>query len=219
MPRWILVFLFSISGMLITSVIFFSFVVYSQQRQIYQLNSRLTNQVSQPSSIVNNVTSLAQIDQLSRQVELLSAQLSSLSSQVNKTAKPSQKSSEVPKANQGVKEYSIFMGSGSTVSREWVDINSASVRLDTSKYTSIKEIRFEAALSILGGEVSVRLKNKTTSGVYYDTIMSHNTSTSTWKTSAPLSLPSGDFEYIVQLKSSSGELAKVDGSRIKIILN
>ena len=111
------------------------------------------------------------------------------------------------------------MGSGSTVSREWVDINSALVKVDTSKYSSIKEIRFETSLSILGGEVSVRLKNKTTGGVFYDSTMSHNTSTSTWKTSAPLSLPNGEFEYIVQLKSSSGELAKVEGSRIKIILN
>ena len=218
MPRWILAFLLAISGMLITSVIFFSFVVYSQQQQIAQLNARLINQ-TKPPMIANGIDFQPDDNQLSARIDLLSTQLSSLSAQVNQPAKTNQKIAPAAKANEGVKEYSIYMGSGSTVSREWVDINSALVKVDTSKYSSIKEIRFETSLSILGGEVSVRLKNKTTGGVFYDSTMSHNTSTSTWKTSAPLSLPNGEFEYIVQLKSSSGELAKVDGSRIKIILN
>jgi len=205
--------------MLITSVIFFSFVVYSQQKQISLLSHQFVTQPSSPAIAANGEVAEQKINQLQDRIDLLSAQVSSLSSQLNRTDKTSQKSVAVPKATDGVKEYSLYLGSGSSVSREWLDINSALLKLDTSKYTAIKEIRFEAALSILGGEVSVRLKNKTTGGVYYDSTMSHNTSASTWKTSSPISLPSGEFEYVVQLKSSSGELAKLDGSRIKIILN
>ena len=77
---------------------------------------------------------------------------------------------------------------------------------------------FEAALSIIGGEAHARLINKTTGGVLYDSEISNNTYISQWKTSTPISLPMGNGQYMVQLHSTSGEMANLDGSRLHIFL-
>lgn len=116
------------------------------------------------------------------------------------------------------KEILIYLGSGSTNNRDWTDIPAALATLNTNNYQKIKAVYFEAALSIIGGEAHARLINQTTGGVLYDSEIFNNTYVSQWKTSTPISLPMGDGQYMVQLKSSSGEMANLDGSRLHIFL-
>lgn len=123
-----------------------------------------------------------------------------------------------PKTSTGVKETFLYMGTGSTTSREWVTIDSASITFNPATYGKVKEIRFEAALSIISGEVSARLINTTTGAIYYDSSVTHNKSASEWKTSGAISLPPGNATYAVQLRSSNGERASLDGARLKIVV-
>lgn len=131
-----------------------------------------------------------------------------------------EKRSPAPAAKQtnGIKETFLYMGTGSSVSREWTTIDSASITFNPLTYGTIKEIRFEAGLSIISGEVSARLLNKSTGAVYYDSTVIHNKSQSEWKTSPPIYLPTGNATYAVQLRSSNGERANLDGARLKIMV-
>lgn len=124
----------------------------------------------------------------------------------------------VAKSTNGIKETFLYMGTGSSTSREWTTIDSASITFNPSTYGNIKEVRFEAGLSIISGEVSARLINKNSGAVYYDSTVTHNLSASEWKTSAPIYLPSGSATYAVQLRSSNGERANLDGARLKIMV-
>ncbi len=116
------------------------------------------------------------------------------------------------------REYYVYVGSGSTTSREWTDLTGTTVAIDTNFYDPIQSVTFEAALSILGGEARARLVNQTTGAILASTEVFHNTSTSLWKSSSPFSLQTGNNTYLVQLRSSSGEKAQLDGARIKIIV-
>ena len=161
--------------------------------------------VAAPASPSSQLSFQAQLNELSEKVAALENQ------------KPTS-STTVVKTESSVKETLLYMGTGRTTSRDWTTIDSAAVMLDTSFYGKIKEIRFEAALSILSGEVYARLINKDTGAIYYESQVSHNQSTSEWKTSSAVNLPRGKYNYAVQLRSSNNDEAKLDGARLKILV-
>lgn len=115
-----------------------------------------------------------------------------------------------------LKEQTVYLGSGSSNNTNWTDIESAAVELNAGNYPGIKHVFFEATLSIVGGEASARLKNKTTGGVIYLSEVTHNSSTPTVKLSAPFWLSGGSNEYIVQIRSSSNEKVVLDGARLRL---
>lgn len=152
----------------------------------------------------------AELTKLQASVDDLAARLSALE---NKQAPPTSRPTAAT-----VKETLLYLGTGSTTSREWTNIESAAVTVDTAQYGTIQEVRFEAALSIISGEVYARLADKTSGAVYYDSQVSHNKSSSEWKTSSPIKLAAGKHTYVVQLRSSNGERANLDGARLKIMV-
>ena len=109
----------------------------------------------------------------------------------------------------------IFLGSATTTSNSWVDTGQET-SLYSGHYPDNVNCYFEASLSIIGGEAWARLKNKTTGVVISVTEINHNNSTVTWKNSSAFKLHPGNNNYVVQLKSTSGETANLVGARIKI---
>ena len=107
----------------------------------------------------------------------------------------------------------IYLGSATTNHRDWTKTG-VEVTLNSAEYPQGTQARFEAGLKIIGGEASARLINKTTGAIISITEVSHNTNTTTWKGSTPFKLHSGTNIYAVELRSSSGETAELDGSRI-----
>src|SRR5579859_117206 len=168
--------------------------------------------VTTPATSVPDSSTLSQVQQLRKDLSSLTTRLAQLETKLDATprAKTTTKSS--------LKEITIFLGSGSTYSRDWVAIPSAVANFDPSSYSKIKSIYFEAALSIVGGEAHARLVNLTTGGVFYSSELSNNTSVSKWSSAGPLYLQSGNNQYEVQLKSTSGEKASLDGARLHIFL-
>ncbi len=151
--------------------------------------------------------------------ELLS-RIEELESQVEALQKSSGgRTTVINSANDGVKEFSIFLGSGDSSSTTWSDIDGLQAKIDLSKYSNIKEIRFEGSLSIVGGEARARLYNKTTSQPIVESEIMHNTNTATFKTSGNIHLQQGENLYVVQIRSSSGERAYLSGGRVTIIVD
>jgi hypothetical protein len=111
----------------------------------------------------------------------------------------------------------LYLGTGSTVSREWTTIPGASLTLKQSQYPGLKRIRFEASLAIVGGEAQARLVETKTGAVFDTTTVIHNTNVSTWQYSSILSLASLDHEFAVQLRSTSGELARLEAARLTLM--
>lgn len=109
----------------------------------------------------------------------------------------------------------IYLGSASTTSTDWVD-TPAAVQLNAGDYPGDVHTVFEANLSIAGGEVWARLKNKTTGAILSVTEIFHNNTPAVWKSSGNWQLHSGNNNYVVQLKSSSGETANLFSARIRI---
>jgi hypothetical protein len=115
-----------------------------------------------------------------------------------------------------IKEQTVYIGSGSSSSTNWTDIDSAVIELNSANYSNLNRVIFEANLSIIGGEAYARLKNKTTGQVIEISTVSHNNSTSTQKLSGSFGLTSGSNEYVVQLRSSSNEKVILDGARLRL---
>jgi hypothetical protein len=111
----------------------------------------------------------------------------------------------------------LFLGSGSTINRDWTTIPGASVSFKTSEYPGLSNARFEAALGIVGGEAQARLIEKSTGAILDITTVFNNTDTSTWKYSPVFSLSAGDHELVVQLRSTSGEVARLEGARLTLM--
>lgn len=109
----------------------------------------------------------------------------------------------------------IYLGSANTNQKDWIETGQE-VTINSADYPSNVSTTFEAGLSIVGGEAWARLKNKTTGAVMSVTEVFHNTSTTTWKSSPSFKLHSGNYAYVVELKSTSGETANLAGARVVI---
>ncbi|MGD9129584.1 MAG: hypothetical protein PVJ09_03805 [Candidatus Woesebacteria bacterium] len=161
-----------------------------------------------------------QVQENKASIASLAAEIQDLKSRITALEKKPAAKSTIPQssAQPAVKEYFVYLGTGSTTSREWTDMSSAVAYINSSNYPKVKNIELQAALSIIGGEVHARLINKTTGHIFHNSEIFHNTSSSTWKSSPALALTAGNNQYMVQIKSTSGEKAQLDGSRIKIVI-
>lgn len=180
---------------------------------VHSLSSYAPSTLS-PTIDTPSPTPLATTDftQLTARITTLEKTLASLPSPTP------QKSTTIYNTAQTAKEYIIYLGTGSTSNREWTEQSGTVADINLNNYPHSKSVTFEAGLSILGGDAHARLVNKTTGAVYYNTDVMHNTGTAMWKTSSPIQLPSGKSTYIVQLRSTSGEMANLIGSRLRIVL-
>lgn len=184
-------------------------------------NQKNTTQVIQEQAITTTPTPIA--SPVMGKTDLDAFKLSVLASQAAELEKRLTllENKKVPASNtikNAARETVLYMGTGSSTSRDWTAIDAAGITFDISSYGKVKEVRFEAALSIISGEVSARLMNKTTGAVYYNSAVMHNKSSSEWRTSSAIQLPSGNNQYVVELRSSNNERANLDGSRLKILV-
>lgn len=187
---------------------------------IYSTDGKTVIQSADTSSISGQLETLyKKSDDLQTQIDTQGENIAALQKDVNALQKSTTTSSSVAPSTttSGVKEYSLFIGSGSSSSLQWQDIDSAVIIVNSDNYPNISEVKFEVALSILGGNAYARLVNQANGQVIANSEVSHNTSTSTWKASSPISLNSGTTTYIVQLRSSSGEKVSMNGARIRIV--
>lgn len=114
------------------------------------------------------------------------------------------------------REFILPLGSGSTDNRDWTPITAASVEFNPAKYQPLRKIRFEAAGSIISGEVHVLLTDITHNVTYYNAELIFNSSTPTWKRSQPITLSSSPSQLQVQILSTNGEMAVLNDSRLVV---
>jgi len=115
-----------------------------------------------------------------------------------------------------IREVFLPMGGGNTDNRDWTTMTGAQIMFDPRKFGQIVSVRFEAAGYIIGGEVHARLIDVTNNVIYYNTELVFNQSSADWKRSSSFAIPNSPVTYQVQLRSSSGETAYLQDSRLVI---
>lgn len=119
------------------------------------------------------------------------------------------------------KEIFIPIGSGSTKSGTFADLSGLEVTIDTTKYSQIESVVFEATLWVEGGNgrAWAKLKNVSDNNPFIEGQISSVSSTGELKTSGNIPIPTGSKKYGVQAKSDiTNFAAHIDNARIKITL-
>jgi len=124
---------------------------------------------------------------------------------------------KLPVSTSSPQEQVIFMGSGQTTERDWTTMTGATVTINRDLYPRIKQVTFEASLSIIGGEAQARLLNLQNGAIMDVTTLINNTPVAVWKRSPSFTLFAGSNTYAVQVRSTSGDLARLEGARVIIV--
>src|SRR5690606_10643609 len=101
--------------------------------------------------------------ELSTQIQTLTTQVNSLQAQIASFGSaPVSKPATTTTPSAPSREYYVPLGSGSTSNRDWTPLTSGgAVTFDPRNYQPIKAVYFEAAGSIIGGEVHAVLVDVT----------------------------------------------------------
>lgn len=119
------------------------------------------------------------------------------------------------------KEIFIPIGSGSTNSYNFADLNGTDVTIDTSKYSAIDSVIFEASIWPEGGNgrAYAQIKNVTDNNPLIESQISNSSASGVVKTSGKMPIPSGTKTYRIQAKTDiTNFAAHVENARIKITL-
>lgn len=119
------------------------------------------------------------------------------------------------------KEIFIPIGSGSTFSNNYADLPGVEVTIDSSKYSGIESVVFEASLRVQdgNGKMYAQLYNKTDGRPVWNSEIATNSASGVLTTSPKIMLEAGLRTYKVQAKTNLTEYAAhVDNARVKITL-
>jgi len=119
------------------------------------------------------------------------------------------------------KEFFISLGGGSTRAGDWEDMFGIEAYIDSSKYSHIKEVLFEAGMSIPNGnqKAHARLYNVTDGHMVWNSEVWLEGGTPQLLISGPITLSPGKKLYRVQMKTQIRDLAVLSQARIKITTN
>jgi hypothetical protein len=119
-----------------------------------------------------------------------------------------------------VKSVSFDGVVGLQMTQQTVATRIGSVRLDPSKYPSNAQIVFQAAVDTTGPQVTVQLYNLTDSAIVASSVLTSTSTTTSFVTSAALTLPGSQKDYEVQMfmASGGGPSDHVDCSSARILL-
>lgn len=119
------------------------------------------------------------------------------------------------------KEIFVPMGSGSTKSNSFADLAGVEVTIDTSKYSAIEQVVFEASLWVEGGngKAWAQVKNVDDNTGLIESQIASVSGSGEVKTSGKIPFPGGKKTYRAQAKTDLVNFAThVDNARLKITL-
>ena len=119
------------------------------------------------------------------------------------------------------KEIFIPMGSGSTTSGTFTDLTGTDVTVDTTKYSQIDSVVFEASIWVTGsnGRAWAQITNVNEKNPLIESQISGISGTGEVKASGKIPFPSGAKTYRIQAKTDiTNFAAHVENARLKITL-
>lgn len=163
---------------------------------------------------------LAQIKEATESVNNLQSQIEKINININNIIASQQSTSTTQQVSSGpgVKEFFISFGSGSNGTDDWADLSGIQAYIDSSQYSQIKSVVFEASVRIpTGNEIAyVRLFNVTDKHPVWFSDVSLEGGTPKLLFSKPITLDTGNKLYQVQMKTSLKYTAILDQARLHI---
>lgn len=149
------------------------------------------------------------------------AQIYEATSSVKKSSPTPTPKATVVSGTSQTKEFFVSFGSGTNATSDWEDVPGLKAYIDSSKYSSIKNVVFEASVRIPTGneQAFVRLFNETDKHPVWFSDVSLEGGTGQLLVSAPITLDPGNKLYKVQMKTSLKFTAILDQARIHITTN
>lgn len=199
--------------LMLSNLAYLDFVVFTNTKPSLQEPVILSNKPSQESIIQETsqmcpATCLAQIYEATASVKKTS---------VTPTPGKSTAVSSTPQT----KEFFVSFGSGSNATSDWEDVAGLKAYIDSTKYSSIKTVVFEASVRIpTGNEAAyVRLFNETDKHPVWFSDVSLEGGEAKLLVSSFISLDQGNKLYKIQMKTSLKFTAILDQARIHITTN
>lgn len=123
------------------------------------------------------------------------------------------------KSSSADKEFYIPLGAGQTTNDQWEDVAGLTAYIDSTKYSKIKTVTFEASMRIptANGIVYARLYNATDNHPVWFSEVSAFSNTSSLFVSPPITLDTGNKLYKVQMKTSLKYESILDQARVHIL--
>lgn len=120
-----------------------------------------------------------------------------------------------------VKEFFVPLGSGTSKAIDWTVVDGMGAKIDPADYGSIKQITFEVTAFVPTGNqtIWIRLYNANTFQSVAGSEVTLSGGTATLLTSSPLTLPSGNNLYQVQMKTQLQANTEIDMARLRIKTN
>ncbi len=119
------------------------------------------------------------------------------------------------------KEIFIPIGDGNTTSNSYVNLPGVQVTIDSSKYSGIDHVDFEANIWVTNGngKMYAQLYNSTDGHPVWNSEIATSSGSGVLTVSAPITLDPGQRTYIVQAKTNLTEFpANISSARVKITL-
>jgi hypothetical protein len=186
---------------------------YFQTRNINHLRHEISLIKNQPSNSPqsNSIASAAS------QLSTFQSSLDTLTQRLNRIENiPTPTPLITNKSTSASFQKQVFtLGSANTTSLAWSPTG-LEITINSADYPASVMAYFEAGLNCAGGVAWARITNKTTGAIINVSEVSHNTNHVTWKRSAGFKLHPGNNSYVVELRSSSGEMVYLSSSRIVI---
>ncbi len=121
----------------------------------------------------------------------------------------------------GVKEFFVPLGSGSSSSDDWADVPGVKATVDSTKYGSIQKVLFEGSVHVPNANeiVEVRLYNESDKHTMWGSeLFFPSATTQNFLVSKPIALDKGVKTYKVQMKTQLKFPASLDQARIHITI-
>lgn len=120
----------------------------------------------------------------------------------------------------GAKEIYVPLGTGESIASSWTNVPGVIAYIDTSKYSSIKQVVFEANINVATANqtVWIQLYNMTGQHPVWNSQMSMTGATQ-YVVSPPITLDQGNNLYQVQMYTQLQYPAELTQARIHITLN
>lgn len=188
-------------------------LAYFQVQSFNQLEKQLTS-INPPTPIPSNTT-----PPIATKSSTIQANLNSLTERLDRleglptpTAPPANINARTSNPAPFQKQVLTF-GSATTTKQAWTPTG-LEMTINSADYPNSVMAHFEAGLNCSGCLAWARLTNKTTGAVINLSEVSHDTNTVTWKRSSGFKLHPGNHNYVVELRSSSGEAVYLSSSRL-----
>jgi hypothetical protein len=196
----------------------FMFKTSKSQEEKTQATANVSAPVSNYSNQMCPSSCLNQIYQATSSSKITPQTVGLISPTVAPTATPAP--TITPTSASQVKEFFIPLGSGTNSSDDWGDVAGLKASIDSSNYSQIKSIVFEASISVPAGNQTTyaRLFNETDKHPVWFSDVSLDGETPQLLISKPITLDSGNKTYKVQMKTSLKYQAILNQARIHIII-